>query len=113
VRPGAPDNGMWIPERGLGDTDGISVTGLPLALILPCIYPNGPSPCQEATVHAALELIAARLKVLCSYQVTALSKLALLRYLSEIRLQVLTAIYPRFTHKSGTIRKKQAIDGRN
>jgi len=20
---GAPDNGMWIPERGLGDTDGI------------------------------------------------------------------------------------------
>jgi len=38
VRPcaysGAPDNGMWIPERGpgdtggmlLGDTDGISVT---------------------------------------------------------------------------------------
>jgi len=23
---GAPDNGMWIPERGLGDTDGISVT---------------------------------------------------------------------------------------
>ena len=27
MRPGAPDNnGMWIPERGLGDTDGISVT---------------------------------------------------------------------------------------
>jgi len=23
---GAPDNGTWIPERGLGDTDGISVT---------------------------------------------------------------------------------------
>jgi len=34
----------------------------------------------------------------------------LLRYLSEIRFQVLTAIYPRFTHESGTIRKKQAID---
>jgi len=50
------------------------------------------------------------LKVLCSYQVTALSKFALLRYLSEIRFQVLTAIYPRFTHESGTIRKKQAID---
>jgi len=42
--------------------------------------------------------------------VTALSKFALLRYLSEIRFQVLTAIYPRFTHESGTIRKKQAID---
>jgi len=54
-----------------------------------------------------------RLKVLCSYYVTALSKFALLRYLSEIRFQVLTAIYPRFTHKFGTIRKKQAIDGRN
>jgi len=48
--------------------------------------------------------------VLCSYYVTALSKFALLRYLSEIRFQVLTAIYPRFTHESGTIRKKQAID---
>jgi len=35
---------------------------------------------------------------------------ALPRYLSEIRFQVLTAIYPRFTHESGTIRKKQAID---
>ena len=23
---GAPDNGLWIPERGLGDTDGVSVT---------------------------------------------------------------------------------------
>jgi len=22
---GVPDNGMWIPERGLGDTDGIPV----------------------------------------------------------------------------------------
>jgi len=30
--------------------------------------------------------------------------------MSEIRFQVLTAIYPRFTHESGTIRKKQAID---
>jgi len=50
------------------------------------------------------------LKVLCSYKVTALSKFALLRYLSEIRFQVLAAIYPRFTHESGTIRKKQAID---
>jgi len=50
------------------------------------------------------------LKVLCSYWGTALSKFALLRYLSEIRFQVLTAIYPRFTHESGTIRKKQAID---
>jgi len=39
-----------------------------------------------------------------------MSKIALLRYLSEIRLQVLTAIYPRFTHESGTTRKKQAID---
>jgi len=37
-------------------------------------------------------------------------KFALLRYLSEIRFQVLTAIYPRFTHESGTIQKKQAID---
>jgi len=38
------------------------------------------------------------IKVLCSYQVTALSKFALLRYLSEIRFQVLdsdlSAIYP-------------------
>jgi len=34
----------------------------------------------------------------------------LLRYLTEIRFQVLAAIYPRFTHESGTIRKKQAID---
>jgi len=34
----------------------------------------------------------------------------LLRYLSEIRFHVLTTIYPRFTHESGTIRKKQAID---
>jgi len=34
----------------------------------------------------------------------------LLRYLSKIRFQVLTAIYPRFTHESGTIWKKQAID---
>jgi len=33
------------------------------------------------------------------------------RFLSEIRFQVMTAIYPRFTHESGTIRKKQAIDG--
>jgi len=41
---------------------------------------------------------------------TALSKFALLRYLSEIRFQVLTAISPRFIHESGTIRKKQAID---
>jgi len=36
-------------------------------------------------------------KVLCSYSVTALSKFALLRYLSEIRFQVLdsdlSAIY--------------------
>jgi len=31
-------------------------------------------------------------------------------YMSEIRFQVLAAIYPRFTHESGTIRKKQAID---
>jgi len=23
---GAPDDGLWIPERGLGDTDGVSVT---------------------------------------------------------------------------------------
>jgi len=50
------------------------------------------------------------LKVLCSYEVTALSKFALLRYLSEIRFQVLAAIYPRFTRESGTIRKKQAIE---
>jgi len=50
------------------------------------------------------------LKVLCSYLVTALSKFALLRYLSEIRFQVMAAIYPRFTHESRTIRKKQAID---
>jgi len=50
------------------------------------------------------------LKVLCSYLSNRLSKIALLRYLSEIRFQVLTAIYPRFTHESGTIRKKQAID---
>ena len=48
--------------------------------------------------------------MLCSYEVTALSKFALLRYLSEIRFHVLTAISPRFTHESGTIRKKQAID---
>jgi len=34
----------------------------------------------------------------------------LLRYLSEIRFQVLAAIYPRFTHESETIWKKQAID---
>ena len=38
------------------------------------------------------------LKVLCSYSVNALSKFALLRYLSEIRFQVLdsdvSAIYP-------------------
>jgi len=34
----------------------------------------------------------------------------MLRYLSEIRFQVLKGIYPRFTHESGTIRKKQAID---
>jgi len=34
----------------------------------------------------------------------------LLRYLREIRFQVLTAIYPRFTHESRKIRKKQAID---
>jgi len=34
----------------------------------------------------------------------------LLRYLREIRFQVMTAIYPRFTHESRTIRKKQAID---
>jgi len=39
-----------------------------------------------------------------------MSKTALLRYLSEIRFQVLTEVYPRFTHESGTIRKKQAID---
>jgi len=26
VHPGAPVNGMWVPERGLGDTDGISMT---------------------------------------------------------------------------------------
>jgi len=50
------------------------------------------------------------LKVLCGYSVTALSKFALLRYLREIRVQVLTVIYPRFTHESGTIWKKQAID---
>ena len=31
-------------------------------------------------------------------------------YLSEIRFQVLTEVYPRFTHESGTVRKKQAID---
>ena len=29
---GAPDNGMWIPERGLGDTDGVSVTVNPRGL---------------------------------------------------------------------------------
>ena len=34
----------------------------------------------------------------------------MLRYLSEIRFQVLAAIYPRFTHESGTIREKQAIE---
>ena len=34
----------------------------------------------------------------------------MLRYLSEIRFQVLTTVFPRFTHESGTIRKKQAID---
>ena len=34
----------------------------------------------------------------------------MLRYLSEIRFQVLAAIYPRFAHESGPIRKKQAID---
>jgi len=50
------------------------------------------------------------LKGALQLQVFALSKFALLRYLSEIRFQVLTAIYPRFTHESGTIRKKQAID---
>ena len=48
--------------------------------------------------------------MLCSYYVTALSKFPLLRYLSEIRFQILTEIYPRFTHESGTILKKQAID---
>jgi len=54
-------------------------------------------------VKGALQLLSNR----------SISKFALLRYLSEIRFQVLTAIYPRFTHESGTIRKKQAIDGRN
>ena len=38
------------------------------------------------------------LKVLCSYEVNAICKIALLRYLSEIRFQVLdsdlSAIYP-------------------
>ena len=34
----------------------------------------------------------------------------MLRNLREIRYQVLTAIYPRFTHESGAIRKQQAID---
>ena len=32
------------------------------------------------------------LKVLCSYYVNAISKIALLRYLSEFRFQVLAAI---------------------
>ena len=33
---GAPDNGMWIPERGLGDTDGVSVTLFNMYVGDPC-----------------------------------------------------------------------------
>jgi len=43
------------------------------------------------------------LKVLCSYLVNAICKIALLRYLSDFRFQVLRrspAIYPCFPHET-------------
>jgi len=50
-----------------------------------------PSVCSPLTLPSGL-------KVLCSYEVNAICKVALLRYLSEFRFQVLTAIASNLTY---------------